>query len=232
MAIELNLHLQRCDKRWECKKHDRVPQTPFGLGEALGNVLCVFGSEEECTHGVELLLTPLAVLMFTSWSTIKCTGWLPLEWNPARRCPLESNLKHSGCKWVFGQKPLCAVQWWAWVGYTADWEVSYPKSTYTVQEVGAPLMGCCTSLELGQSKSPLKRVQGGCQVCSTKGFALQTCSHLSPAFANVNTTSDATSTCSWQVPIPFLSPEFPCPEKPDMEDPALQKTRFTQKRTS
>lgn len=88
-----------------------------------------------------------------------------------------------------------------------------PKKDLHCARGRCPLMGCCTSLELGQSKSLLKCVQGGCQICSTKGFPLQTCSHLSSAFANVNMTSDATSTPSWQVPIPFLSPEFLCPEK-------------------
>lgn len=41
MATELNLHLQRCDERRECRKHDRVQQTLFGLEEVQGDVLHV-----------------------------------------------------------------------------------------------------------------------------------------------------------------------------------------------
>lgn len=93
-----------------------------------------------------------------------------------------------------------------------EWATQQPRKfhTYTMQRQ-VPLIACWICLELGQSKSPLKYVQGGCQVYSIKVCALQTCSYLSAAFVHHNTTSDATSIPSWQVLIPILSQAFPCP---------------------
>lgn len=91
-----------------------------------------------------------------------------------------------------------------------EWAAQQPGKFHT-QKGPTSCRGRC--LELEQSKSPLKCVQGGCQVCSIKGFALQTCSYLSTAFAHEfaqNTSSDATSTPSWEMPTPSLSPAFPC----------------------
>lgn len=92
-----------------------------------------------------------------------------------------------------------------------------------------PLMVCWTSLELGQTKSPLKYVWGEGQILNTRGFALQTVSSLSTAFVYWSTTSDATSSPSLQVPTP--SQLFPVWEtsRGDMGDPALQKIRASQK---
>lgn len=106
--------------------------------------------------------------------------------------------------------------------FGAAQEGSHPERSCAMQGWVGP-----AGLELGQSKLSLKCVQGGCQTCSNRGFALQACSCLSPAFARENTTSDVTGTPRCQFPLcPQLSPVQQT-RRTHMGKPALQNTRVT-----